>query len=74
MHEYSKFLDMLQAIKTDLSNAPIRRNKKDQQREEKIKYLTNILKTEADMHAGEFLVEMGKENLCPQIGMYLMAF
>lgn len=68
MHEYSKFLDMLNAIKSDDSKEPVRRKKRDQKREVKIKYFTNLLKTDAHTTAECFLLQMADENLLPQIG------
>lgn len=44
VHEYSKTIDLLQAIKSD--DAVIeRRKKRDQRRDEKIKYLSELLAT-----------------------------
>lgn len=74
MHEYSKFLDMLNATKSNRSTEPVRRKKRDQQRDEKIKFFTNILKTDGDAYAGDFLLKMAEKNLSPQIGNHVFCF
>lgn len=56
LHEYSKALDMLDAVKTRASPKQLqRRKKKDQKREEKIKYLTDLFKHDKTMSAERFL-------------------
>lgn len=56
LHEYSKALDMLDAVKTVVSPKQLqRRKKKDQQREEKIKYLSDLFIYDETMSAELFL-------------------
>lgn len=74
LHEYSKYLDMLKAVKSNISLTPVRRKKRDQQRDEKIKYFTEMLKTDVDMHAGDFLLKLADENLFPYIGIICLRF
>lgn len=56
LHEYSKALDMLDAVETTTSAKQLqRRRKKDQKREEKIKFLTALFKNNENMSAAQFL-------------------
>lgn len=56
LHEFSKSMDMLDAVKTEVSQKQLqRRKKKDQKREEKIKYLTELFQTDPTMSAERFL-------------------
>lgn len=56
LYEYSKALDMLDAVRNEVSPKQLqRRKKKDQKREEKIKYLTDLFKYDDTMSAERFL-------------------
>lgn len=59
VHEFSKFLDMLEAAATPPSDKQLQRRKlKDQKRETKIKELTEELNSSGGISPGNFLEEM----------------
>lgn len=75
-HEYSKFLDMIDAVRSaDVPTEPLkcRKKLKDINRENKIKHLTKELKTDADMTTENFLQGMAacNDEFLPQIGKIL---
>lgn len=66
IHEFSKFLDMLEAASTIASDQQLQRRKlKDQKREAKIKKLTEELNSDGGISPGQFLEKMaiGKKTL-----------
>lgn len=48
LHEYSKALDMLDAVKTEVSPKQLERRK----REQKVKYLTDLFKNDDNVKGG----------------------
>lgn len=70
LHEFSKTLDMIDAVRSDdLMNKILRRRRKNiQRRDEKIKQITELFKTHKEMTAGSFLKAMATENVLPGNG------
>lgn len=63
LHEFSKSVDMIEAVKTEASIKQLERRKKvDQRREEKIRKLTVLLKTDPNMSPGRFLESMATKG------------
>lgn len=59
VHEYSKMMDMFEALRSNQPDVQLhRRKKKDQLRDEKIKQLTSQLKSDTNMSPSLFLREM----------------
>lgn len=70
LHEFSKFIDMLDAVQNDAPQTQFqRRKKRDKLRDEKIKCLTQKLKA-GELSTKSFLTEMTKEkeNVLPDTG------
>lgn len=59
LHEFSKSMDMMDAVGSEISDSQLqRRKKRDQKRDEKIKFLSKQLRTDKNMSPGRFLEEM----------------
>lgn len=69
VHEFSNFLDMLKAVRTEPSDKQLQRRKlKDRKRQAKIEELTAMLKSEENISPGIFLEKMAVDgNSCTEI-------
>lgn len=68
-HEFSKYCDLLNLLKSDISPKQLGRKRKlDQEREEKIVFFTKKLKSN-DILPSEFLDAMAIKEILPQNSM-----
>lgn len=68
LHEFSKYLDMLDLVKDEVPDEQFQRKRlRDKERQEKIVFFTNALK-KGDISPGEFLEAMSIKAVLPGVG------